>query len=597
MQSFIGLNSFTAYGSSDGLPRQPGQTVTLLPGFSNQFTLSSWSFVFDATYSNIWFGISQPTAGAIFQYTKSGTGQWVQNTTNSVTLDSSSAFYSIAGRYESGALVIYAAQAAHLYSYNTVTKVKTLLQTAATNMAFRGVAFPPSGALPVTPTGSLTPSTTPSNTATPTKTPTSSITSSQTPTASLTTTPSSSDTSTSTSSASDTSSSTSTSTASSTATSSASLSAGASASATASGSWTASQTSTSTSSASNTATPTCTASNTATPTMSPLSPNPNMARINTIGTGQCLNLIELMVFDINNRDVSASAAGAVLSATSTYQVNVNNAPMYGGDLQCDPATQVLSQQFYNAACNTTSDYYQATFPAAPGYPGGLPVLISNVYFINRIDSTFATRIVNSHGQLQLFSPNGSMVAQRNFTSSATVSSFTFNTPLNASTPSLSDPIQSNPVAQSSYARYIRVNAAPNKCLAFREIFVMDKTYMNVALNKPTTSSAQFGTSTAAMGVNGVIDFDNAAAGDMTNSSACDGSAFWQVDLGGIYNLSTIIVFNRFHLTSPTTTGQALGARLSGAQMLILNAFGAAIGNITLNGSMIQTYFVSSEWPG
>jgi hypothetical protein len=40
-------------------------------------------------------------------------------------------------------------------------------------------------------------------------------------------------------------------------------------------------------------------------------------------------------------------------------------------------------------------------------------------------------------------------------------------------------------------------------------------------------------------VNGVVTMDNVTAGDMSYSSACDGSGWWQVDLGGVYNLSKV----------------------------------------------------------
>ena len=38
---------------------------------------------------------------------------------------------------------------------------------------------------------------------------------------------------------------------------------------------------------------------------------------------------------------------------------------------------------------------------------------------------------------------------------------------------------------------MRVKAAAGQCLHFRELFVIDTTYTNVALFKPTTGSAQF----------------------------------------------------------------------------------------------------------
>ena len=81
------------------------------------------------------------------------------------------------------------------------------------------------------------------------------------------------------------------------------------------------------------------------------------------------------MFDINGRDVSAAAAGALLSASSTYGYNT---PGYGGDLWADAPSALSNQAFVNTACaaNATSDWYEAAFPPAPGFPGGLPVRVS-----------------------------------------------------------------------------------------------------------------------------------------------------------------------------------------------------------------------------
>ena len=113
------------------------------------------------------------------------------------------------------------------------------------------------------------------------------------------------------------------------------------------------------------------------------------------------------MFDINNRNVGASAAGAVLTASSTYSTNL---PKYGGDMLMDPYLYVASNQFVNDACSATSDYYQAVFPPAAGYAGGLPIPISTVYFVNRLGG-LNSRIVTSNGAVQLLAPNGSQVGQ------------------------------------------------------------------------------------------------------------------------------------------------------------------------------------------
>jgi hypothetical protein len=93
-----------------------------------------------------------------------------------------------------------------------------------------------------------------------------------------------------------------------------------------------------------------------------------------------------------------------------------------------------------------------------------------------------------------------------------------------------------------------------------------------------------------MAVNGVIDFDNTLSGDMTCSNTSAG-AWWQVDLGGQYNVSTVTIFNRY---LPGST--ALNNRLSGATVQLLNAFGEVIGMQVLSGNAVQTYTIATFAP-
>ena len=135
------------------------------------------------------------------------------------------------------------------------------------------------------------------------------------------------------------------------------------------------------------------------------------------------------------------------------------------------------------------------------------------------------------------------------------------------------------------------------------IFVFDASYTNVALQKPATSSTLQSSFTAAMGVDGIIDYDNyvgtTPVGNLVSSSACDGSAWWQVDLGGIYNISAIMVFNNEpQAACPEAAGYTnsgnmctMAQQLAGAQLQLLNFAGnGVIFNITLSGIGIQTIF-------
>ena len=147
----------------------------------------------------------------------------------------------------------------------------------------------------------------------------------------------------------------------------------------------------------------------------------------------------------------------------------------------------------------------------------------------------------------------SILASRPITYNGSVSTFNYLPLAPAPTPNPSSAPQLSAANRLSGVRYIRVNASAGNCLTFRELYVFDTTYTNVALLKTATASAQNGTFTAAMGVNGVIDMDNATSGDMTASTKCDGSAWWMVDLGAVSAcarpaLSVMACCNRLRMT-------------------------------------------------
>ena len=220
-------------------------------------------------------------------------------------------------------------------------------------------------------------------------------------------------------------------------------------------------------SATRSGTPISTVSSTGTPSASltPLSPNPVRVRITTSGTAECLNFVEMFVFSSTAQNVAASAAGAILKTSSTYGLNV---AAYGGDLLADPIVAAASSTFVNTLCNgATTDYYQATFPATRAFPAGLPVPVSAVYFVNRLDGGFNTRITAAAGAVQLFSTNGSQVASGSL-SAASVTTLTFGPLLAAPTPNPTSDAQVSPSQRAAAVRWVTVYAAPASCLKFRE---------------------------------------------------------------------------------------------------------------------------------
>jgi len=168
-----------------------------------------------------------------------------------------------------------------------------------------------------------------------------------------------------------------------------------------------------------------------------------------------------------------------------------------------------------------------------------------VYYVNNVAGG-ATQldIVNGAGAVQLFAANGSIVS-RAIATSSTVTTLSFAPWAAPQYPAADDAWQASPASLFA-TRYVRIVGSGTAPLTFREIFVFDSTYTNVALNKAATSSGQLtGDVTAysaSMGCNGIIDMDNAASGDMSYSNSSVG-AFWQVDLGAAYNVSTVVVWN------------------------------------------------------
>ena len=385
---------------------------------------------------------------------------------------------------------------------------------------------------------------------------------------------------------------TSTSSPSQTASSSASISSGATPTQTST--QTGSSSVTASASATHTVTPTHTASQTASPT--PPSIQPITARITTSGTGQCLNFVEVFVFDINNRNVAAAAYGGTTFMTSTYGTNY---AQFGNDLIADSylVTNNGGNSFVNAGCASTLDYWQVTWPT--------PTLISEVYFVNRVNQL--TRIATGNGVLTLMNQFGTVTNTFNmaaaYPTGASVESFNVSVPLPIQPPDASLAVQQDATARLMSVRYLRINASavtganPAPCLTFREIFAFDGTQVNVARGQRTTSSALSVGSTAAMGVDGIIDFDNVTPGsNLVSGAGCDGSDWWMVDLGGLYNLTSIVVWNYYPITSNPVVGQGYAKKLAGATLQALNWNGDVINTTVLNGGAVQTIKLATYAP-
>lgn len=239
---------------------------------------------------------------------------------------------------------------------------------------------------------------------------------------------------------------------------------------------------------------------------------------------------------------------------------------FGNDLFTDPWLADTGA-LYNApigmiaATSSGPATWTLTFPPAPGFPNGLPQPISSVVFINRLGGFNARINTTSPGTLNLIAANGTVLSTRSIPSMS-VSVWNFPNmaqqgpifPNNTLSTAPAATFQASYTNQNTFVRYINITAAAGKCLYFRELYVLDSTYTNVALYKPTIQSntsfnggyfdPSFGgfTSFSSYGTDGIIDMDG-PAGNMVNLG-CSGNAWWQVDLGGVYNISRIVFFNR-----------------------------------------------------
>lgn len=193
-----------------------------------------------------------------------------------------------------------------------------------------------------------------------------------------------------------------------------------------------------------------------------------------------------------------SPTGRVLSTTlssppATMSMNpllgTGNAATFAGDLCMNPVEGAGCTYTHSASAPTA--FYEVVFPTGP-------TPVSFVHFFNRVTTGCGAgtaacewRITNGFGNVTLHSPSGRVVTSA-VMQATPVTTFTYDAPTGATTPDPTSAFQTNPTNRLLKPRFVRVNAAPGQCLHFRELMVLDTTFTNVALMKPTTGSAQFG---------------------------------------------------------------------------------------------------------
>lgn len=114
-------------------------------------------------------------------------------------------------------------------------------------------------------------------------------------------------------------------------------------------------------------------------------------------------------------------------------------------------------------------------------------------------------------------------------------------------------------------------------------------FSNVAIGKNATSSTPYSPAYNASNGNDMdFNFDQ-SAGNIFHS-ACDGTGWWQLDLGGVYDIHRVIVVNRYF------SGDTFYSRLSGAVVELRNWYGDVIGSTTLSTLAVQTLTIATYPP-
>lgn len=280
--------------------------------------------------------------------------------------------------------------------------------------------------------------------------------------------------------------------------------------------------------------------------------------------------------------LSAGAAGATPALSSYFDG-------WPGSNAVDLCLNPIESQggcSYSHSNLAVSSWFEVTFP------GGLPSAVSWVYFFNRVTTgcgagTLACEYRVVGANVTLVAPAGNIVRFSPPLTQSAITTYRAAPFAGPFFPDASSPAQLNETARQTKVRFVEVRAAAGRCLAFRECMVLDSNWTNVALGKPVIGSLQtnadgVGAYSLEMGNDGEFSFDS-NFGNMVNTAVCDGAGFWRVDLGGIYDLTRVVVFNRYSVVNT-----ALSTALSGATVRYLNFYGVQIGSTTLTANAVQT---------
>ena len=198
-----------------------------------------------------------------------------------------------------------------------------------------------------------------------------------------------------------------------------------------------------------------------------------------------------------------------------------------------------------------------------------PTAVASLLFCNRYDASGSqanTLIVAGGGTISVIAQNSTPIAQfllsADMVQQYAVAPFAAPAPVDASWPA-----QDDETNRQTLPRYVRITAAANIALRLREVFVLDSTMTNKAVN--ATAAATIGSPSQI--VDGVMDYDTTVnTGSQLFLPASANGQSVTIDLGGVKNLTALILFhNKAALPSV------------GYTVNLLNWYGVTIGNYGL----------------
>lgn len=282
---------------------------------------------------------------------------------------------------------------------------------------------------------------------------------------------------------------------------------------------------------------TATLSGGATPsaTASPMSEHPTSVSVRMGNV--CMNFVELLAFNTQGRLISAARDGASFSLSVPTHSNplLNASNGNDGCLEVSGSTGAVLPPcgLLHSVCNAsalmpapfTDSVYTITFPPLlPSFPTGEAQPVGSVYFINRMDGGFGSRIVAGGGRLTLDRADGSQVGPSLALLSGSVTQWQVN---NITLPPILAEGTWSESDKMLRVRYVTITSVGNLLLSFREFMLLDEAGVNVALRKPVSGSPQDASGSLASGNDGVIDTDIAP---LNQVSSATGNGNWTVDL-------------------------------------------------------------------